>query len=375
MRIRLFYQSLFSDWNHGNAHFLRGIASELISRGHEVKIYEPLDSWSAENLLREYGQEAITRFERAFPHLKSTRYDPRGLDLNKALDGADLVMVHEWNSHEMVRRIGLHRMRVGGYTLLFHDTHHRMITSPGEMLSCDLSNYDGVLAFGAALKDVYKKNGWAGRAWTWHEAADTRVFRPIENEKTGDIVWIGNWGDGERTKELAEFFMGPVRELNLKAAAYGVRYPDHALETLKNSGIDYGGWIPNYEVPAVFSRYKMTVHIPRGPYTKALPGIPTIRPFEAMACGLPLISAPWEDVEGLFTPGRDYLQAKDGTEMKKHIRSILNDPGPALELGANGLRTVLNRHTCAHRVDELFEICRKIRMPEETDQMKERAIA
>jgi hypothetical protein len=45
MRVVLFYHSLVSDWNHGNAHFLRGVASELIARGHEVAIYEPADGW------------------------------------------------------------------------------------------------------------------------------------------------------------------------------------------------------------------------------------------------------------------------------------------------------------------------------------------
>lgn len=52
-----------------------------------------------------------------------------------------------------------------------------------------------------------------------------------------------------------------------------------------------------------FAQFKVTIHVPRRPYTQALPGIPTIRLFEALACGIPLIGAPWDDVEGLFTPG------------------------------------------------------------------------
>ncbi len=76
MRIRaaLFYHSLVSDWNHGNAHFLRGVASELLARGHEVRIFEPEDSWSRANLLRERGPQAIDEFERAFPQLRSIPY-------------------------------------------------------------------------------------------------------------------------------------------------------------------------------------------------------------------------------------------------------------------------------------------------------------
>ena len=63
MRVVLFYQSLISDWNHGNAHFLRGVATELLVRGHEVEIYEPRNSWSVENLMAEYGTQPIAEFQ------------------------------------------------------------------------------------------------------------------------------------------------------------------------------------------------------------------------------------------------------------------------------------------------------------------------
>jgi spore maturation protein CgeB len=100
----------------------------------------------------------------------------------------------------------------------------------------------------------------------------------------------------------------------------------------------------------------VTVHVPRRPYARALPGIPTIRMFEALACGIPLVSAPWDDTEGLFDPGRDYLVAADGQAVKRHLRTLLADPDARRELAAHGRRTVLARHTCAHRVDELLGI-------------------
>ena len=72
MQIVMFYHSLVSDWNHGNAHFLRGVVTELMARGHAVTVYEPRDGWSATNLLaEEWGQAAIAGFKRAYPHLGS----------------------------------------------------------------------------------------------------------------------------------------------------------------------------------------------------------------------------------------------------------------------------------------------------------------
>jgi spore maturation protein CgeB len=362
MKIALFYHSLVSDWNHGNAHFLRGVASELIRRGHDVLIYEPANSWSAKNLVEEYGATAIQEFEQRFPLLRSTRYDPVTLDLSRALDGADLVIVHEWNDHEMVRRIGEHRATAGDYSLLFHDTHHRAITSPDAMEAYDLSNYDGVLAYGKVLRDIYLEREWTARAWTWHEAADIDVFYPRpRSEMEGDVVWIGNWGDDERTDELREFLIQPIADLGLKGRVHGVRYPDSARKLLKDAGIDYAGWLPNYRVPEVFARYRVTLHVPRRPYVESLPGIPTIRPFEALACGIPLVCSPWSDSENLFEPGRDFLIARDGREMKKHLQALLTDKQMARELAEHGVETIRARHTCGHRVDELFEILRELK--------------
>lgn len=361
MHIVMFYHSLVSDWNHGNAHFLRGIVTELISRGHEVRLYEPRRSWSLQNLVTEHGEGPIRHFRRMYPGLESSFYDAEKIDLDIELDGADLVIVHEWNDQKLIRRIGEHRLRSGTYRLLFHDTHHRSVTDPGSIASCQTENFDGVLAYGKVIRDIYLERGWAQKAWTWHEAADTRIFRPLYGPcKTGDLVWIGNWGDNERSAELGEFLLGPVRKLGLRARAYGVRYPDRGLADLAEAGIEYAGWLPNYAVPDVFSRYSVTVHIPRRPYARILPGIPTIRVFESLACGIPLVCSPWDDCEGLFTPGRDFLVAASGEEMARHLRTVLKDNDLALAMSSSGRRAILSRHTCGHRADELMGICREL---------------
>jgi spore maturation protein CgeB len=279
------------------------------------------------------------------------------LDLDAALDGADVVIVHEWSDHELVKQIGEHRTRTRSYKLFFHDTHHRAATQPEQMAAYDLRHYDGVLAYGQIIRDLYLERGWAANAWTWHEAADVRIFHPLpHDEPEGDVVWIGNWGDDERTAELHEFLINPVRDLQLRARVYGVRYPDAAVQSLRDANIEYGGWLPNWRAPEVFSRHRFTVHVPRRPYVTTLRGVPTIRPFEALACAIPLISAPWDDAEGLFTPGEDFLVARDGKEMRRQMRAVLHDRELAQSLATHGLETILRRHTCAHRVSELLNI-------------------
>ncbi|MBB4066132.1 CgeB family protein [Gellertiella hungarica] len=356
MRFLFYTHSLVSDWNHGNAHFLRGIMRDLLRRGHRAEALEPADSWSRENLERDQGAAAVEGFHRAFPDLVSRRYGP-DFDHEAALDQADVVIVHEWTDPALVARIGRARRNGGRFSLLFHDTHHRAVSAEGDIAGLTLEDYDAVLAFGETLRERYLAAGWGSHVFTWHEAADDALFHPMpEVEKEGDLVWIGNWGDDERSAEILEFLVRPARALKLRTAVRGVRYPAHALQALDEAGIAHGGWIANAEVPRAFARHRVTMHIPRRPYVEALPGIPTIRVFEALASGIPLVSAPWNDAEHLFRPGTDYLVARDGAEMERCLSAILADRDLAEGLSAAGLETIRARHTCRHRVDELMAV-------------------
>ncbi|MBT9370881.1 glycosyltransferase [Rhizobium sp. CSW-27] len=356
MKFVFYTHSLVSDWNHGNAHFLRGVMRDLMRRGHEAVALEPAVSWSRDNLVRDQGPAALDRFRETFPGFRSEIYAD-GFDHEQAVADADVVVVHEWTQPALVERLGRARRDGGRFTLLFHDTHHRAVSAEEDIAGLMLADYDAVLAFGETLRQRYRKAGWGSRVFTWHEAADTALFHPHpEIERTGDLIWIGNWGDDERSAELMEFLVRPSRALGLTTCVRGVRYPDHALEALSKAGIAYGGWIANAEAPLAFARHRVTVHVPRRPYVENLPGIPTIRIFEALACGIPLVSAPWEDAERLFRPGCDYLVAGSGEEMTRLLRDVLSDPELARSLAVSGLATIEARHTCRHRVDELFSI-------------------
>ena len=336
MKLVYFAHSLSSCWNHGNAHFLRGVLQAWQTLGYEALALEPAGAWSRANLLR--GDE------------------------EPALDDADLVVVHEWNDPALVAALGRRRRMGARFTLLFHDTHHRAVSDPAAMLHYDLSGYDGVLAFGEALASVYRSWGWGERVWVWHEAADVTRFHPpaVEAPRQG-LVWIGNWGDGERSAELDRFLLQPARDAGLALTVHGVRYPPEALATLRAFGADYRGWLANTRAPEVFAQHLATVHVPRRFYVEALPGIPTIRVFEALACGIPLVCAPWQDTEALFRPGRDYLVAQDGAEMGRYLALLRDDADLRAALIASGLETIRARHTCAHRAAELLTIAGTLR--------------
>ncbi len=362
LRLRFFAHSWLSDWNHGNAHFLRGLVSELQNLGHEVRCYEEQNSWSYTNLLHEdLGPHSIEQFTRAFPDLDVRRYQLDELEnfVMDQLREADVVVIHEWNSPKLAEVV-LALKKLYGFRLLLHDTHHRAYTRPREIAQLGVDKFDGVLAFGEAIRKIYSSL-FKTRAWTFHEAADTARFFPRMRHEKDEINWVGNWGDGERTGELQEYLIGPLSsQSGFNTSVYGVRYPAEARELLERAGIRYRGYLPNLSAPDTYSRSLLTLHIPRRYYANGLSGIPTIRMFEAFACGVPLVCSPWTDQECLFRANEDYLCVSDGRQMQAEIAWLISDPEARCQMATHAFETVLSRHTCLHRARQFEEICQEL---------------
>lgn len=359
--IAVFVHTLRSDWNNGNAHFLRGLVRALAQQGNTVTCLERESNWSMENLRAEgeSGHASLSQFKQTYPDITIVFHNGNKDLLRDALRSVEIVLVHEWNEPELVSTLLELREEVG-YRILFHDTHHRASSSPQAIAQLQVARFDGVLAFGEALRQIYRSRFDIQNVWALHEAADITVFHPRERARSIDVVWIGNWGDGERSRELCEYLLRPACELRKhRFLVHGVRYPEQGLGALRQAGIEYGGYQPNLSAPELYASAKLTVHVPRQQYNGAMAGIPTIRVFEALASGIPLISAPWQDTEGLFRPG-DYCMVSNGREMVAAMQQLLADPVLAREQASRGLDTVLSRHTCRHRACEFISICEEL---------------
>ena len=357
-RFAFFYQSVISDWNHGNAHFLRGMMRALQTRGHSVVCYEQVDNWSLSNLLS-VNANAVDEFVAQFPDLRFEQYElGPGLEqwAKERLAATEIAVVHEWNAPELIRLVG--RMcRDLGVRAFFHDTHYRVVLDDAYRASLGLQDYEDILAYSPSVAERYRQLGF-DRVHVLHEAADVTVFAPLPIPKMTDVVFVGNYGDGDRSDELEDYVFGPRSSLSrLSYAVYGVRYPERVVSRL-NDGLDisYGGWLPNVLVPGVYSAARVVLHVPRRQYVTLLPGTPTIRVFEALATGACLISLPWQDTDHLFDVGKDYVVAHSPAEMRDMIAWLCEDEAARSALGAHGRRTILNRHTCAHRADQLLKV-------------------
>ncbi|HVU50093.1 MAG TPA: glycosyltransferase [Polyangia bacterium] len=380
MKAVVFCHSLTSDFGHGAAHFLRGVVGELQAAGHAVDVYEPEEGWSRKCLLADQGHAALVAFATRFPALRSRRYRPGEPNLDRALAGADVVLVDEWTDPALVAAIGAHRATRGTYRLLLHDGHHRALADRPGWDALELHCYDAALVGDAALAEAYAGHPRCPHGvHLWPGAADLRVLdrrdrsAGFEPPPLSDLVWIGDFPDHEE-EILEELLLHPIRSLNLRATIYGVRYPARARTALARAGADYRGYLPDHAVPWALVRARVTIALPRraGPpggggadaaHASAAPPAaapPPSYPFAALACGVPVVSAAPDDGAALFEPGRDFLPARSGREMAAQIAALLADAAKARALALQGRATVLARHTCAHRVAALLEILRTL---------------
>ena len=357
--------TLRSDWNNGNAHFLRGLMRSMAKLGHDITIFEPHEDWSVRNLLEEQlGRHSLQQFRNIYPDLNIVTYSPEDRDnadfWRRTLRETEIVILHEWNPPQLSHCL-LDLRNDLGYRMLFHDTHHRASSSPKQIELFGIAHFDGVLAFGEALRRIYRERFNFSHVWTFHEAADVSVFHPkFGSEKKTDVVWIGNWGDGERSDEIRDFLLCPAANLSqFRFDIYGVRYPIEGFAALAKAGVNYCGYLPNLDAPQVYSESMLTVHVPRQQYSSTMTGIPTIRVFEALACGIPLVSAPWQDTQHLFRAD-DFRMVHNGQEMIQAMQQLLDDPKGARVQAERGLETILARHTCAHRAEQLTSICEEL---------------
>ena len=279
------------------------------------------------------------------------------------LAGVDAVLLEEWPAveHPSLTEVLIRLRPACGYALLLRDAHSRVLTEPLPLRG-RLDRFDAVLVYGPSMADEYQRGLGVSGVHVLHEAADVALFRPHPHVPTGtwdDAVFIGNWGEGDRAAELRRFLLRPARRFGgrRRFAVHGVRYPPEALEALAAAGgVEYRGWLPNYLVPQAFARARVALHVIRRQYAEWLHGVPTIRVFEALACGLPLVSTRWRDTDGLFREGQDYLLVDTPAQMEEALDWLWHDGDARARLGRNGRLRVLDAHTCAHRAEQLLEI-------------------
>ncbi len=261
LRLAYFAHTIRSDWNNGNAHFLRGLLRALGQLGHDVTAFEPEHEWSVENLL---GEPNGKTFAPAICRdvSRTSRFNIRRSNAATRVSGerACAISISSCCTNGIrpsLRTLCWLAREDLGCKLLFHDTHHRASSSPEQIERFGIQRFDGVLAFGEALRRIYRERFGIERVWTLHEAADTTVFHPIPCVERDDaMVWIGNWGDGERSREIRDVSAsagGALRRSSHTRRCTVCAIRRRARRHCANTVSSYGGYLPNLDAPALYA--------------------------------------------------------------------------------------------------------------------------
>lgn len=352
-RIVILGLSITSSWGNGHATTYRSLMRALCRRGHEVLFLERDTPWYAAN------RDPID-----FPAGSVCLYQSLG-ELGdrwrKRLSDADLVIVGSYVP-EGIAAAGLVRSIARGI-VAFYDidtpvTLASLAAGTCPYLDAELARrFDLYLSFtGGPVLQLLERRYGVRRARVLYCSVDQEIYRPVSTEPVWDIGYLGTYG-ADRQPTLEELMCRPARRWSEgRFAVAGPLYPAALcwpanLARIEHIGPDRHGWF--------YSQQRFTLNITRADMVR-MGYSPSVRLFEAAACGTPIISDYWPGLETIFRPERHILVARSADDVLAYLREL-----PDLErrqLATRAREHALAHHTAAHRavaledyVEELIE--------------------
>ncbi len=344
MKIVLFGLSITSSWGNGHATTYRALARALASRQHDIVFYERDAPWYADN-----------RDLPSPPYCRAEIYDSVPELAARAagdLASADLTIVGSYVPDGIA--VGDLVQRTAGGLTAFYDidtpvTLARLATGDVDYLAPrQIPRYDLYLSFtGGPTLETLERRYASPLARPLYCSVDADIYYSEDVEPRCDLGYLGTYSDDRQ----------PVLDrLMLKAASAwpagrfavaGPQYPESIA------------WPPNVErivhlAPAHHRRFynslRYTLNVTRADMVRAGYS-PSVRLFEAAACGTPIISDTWKGLDRFFTPAVEILLSRNARETLNYLRNV--DEETRRAIGAEGRARVLAAHTSLHRAIEL----------------------
>jgi spore maturation protein CgeB len=332
--------SITSSWGNGHATNYRGLLAALARRGHEVLFLERDRPWYASN--RDFSAPFV-RLYGSVDELETWTEQVRDADLvvvgSYVPDGCEVA---EWV------------LATAAGVTAFWDidtpvTAAKLARGDHEYLSPELvPRFDLYLSFtgGPFLETL-----GAGRPTPFHCVVDPTLYRPLDVPLRYELGYLGTYSD-DRQPKVDELLLSPARALaDRRFALAGPQYPE---------GIDWPGNVdrldslPPAEHPAFYSAQRFTLNVTRADMVAA-GWSPSVRLFEAAACGVPVVSDWWDGLDAFFEPGHEILVAANVDDVLRHLRE--GDRG----VGGRARARVLAAHTAQHRAAELEDHVARVR--------------
>jgi spore maturation protein CgeB len=342
MKLVVLGLSLSSSWGNGHATTFRALLRAFAARGHDILFLEREAPWYAAHRdlgLPDYCQLAFYE-------------DLAGLVGWRAeISTADAIMVGSYVPEGVA--VGQFVQSTAEGVTAFYDidtpvTLSRLARGDFEYLSPDLiPGYDVYLSFtGGPTLGLLEDGYGSPAARPLYCSVDTSLYRPLEVPQKWDLSYLGTYSP-DRQPTLERLLLEVAEAM--PAHSFAVAGPQYPHEIAWPANVERIEHLSPAEHAAFYSASRFTLNVTRADMIAA-GWSPSVRLFEAAACGTPIISDRWTGIETLFLPEREMLLAAGPTDV---IAALQGHRGEAQAIGAAARRRVLASHTADHRAAEL----------------------
>ena len=346
MKIVVFGLSITSSWGNGHATTFRALLRALNERGHDIVFFEKDVEWYASNRdLPVPGFCKVRLYERWTEVLPRVRAE---------LSDADVAMVGSYFPDGMAAMEEMQQSRARVKTCYDIDTpitvsmlrEHR---ETGYWRASQIAGLDVYFSFtgGPMLEEIEERFG-ARRAVPLYCSVDPERYFPRKLAKrfTCEMSYMGTYAP-DRQPKLEQMLLETARQMpEQRFLVAGPQYPKAVRWPQNVRRIRHLN--PRWH-PHLYSSSRLTLNITRRDMVMAGYS-PSVRLFEAAACGATIVSDPWPGLETFFLPGREILVCSDPAEIIHWLHSA--SPAELHCIGERARERVLNEHTNRHRAEQ-----------------------
>lgn len=345
MKIVFIGLTISSSWGNGHATTYRGLLKQLGSMGHEVHFLERDKPWYSNNRDLENPKEYRLEFYSSVKQLKT--------DFESLVQEASLVIVGSYVPQGIEVSQWVLEKATG--VTAFYDidtpvTLDKLDKGDEEYISKTLiAEFDLYLSFsgGEVLQLLEKKYG-AKNARALFCSVDPELYYPMDLDKEYELGYLGTYSD-DRQPTVQNFLIRPANLLrNQNFVVAGPGYPDDIQWPENVKRIDH---LPPVLHRDFYNRQKFTLNVTRQAMIK-LGYSPSVRLFEAAACGVPIISDYWKGLTDLFEEGKEIYISRSTEEMISLLKNT--SPEDRRKVGEAARKKIMNSHTAARRALELI---------------------